>query len=187
MINRGYTMSTSREGIHLLEKALAPEHDCVILQFGVVDSHMTFRYAPYILYFPDNPLRKTLRNIVKKYKKMARNSGLNKRLGEARVVSVHEYRANFQTMIERCGDRLVIIPESIPQHESYRNSGIQEYNRILEEVSVPKENCLYIKLFDDFLSNLDHFYLDQGHPNETGYQLIADKILAALKHRGAAV
>ena len=71
--NRGFTMSTSREGRNLLEDSLGQEHDCVILQFGVADSHMTFRYAPYVLYYPDSSSRKFFRNIVKKYKKLARH------------------------------------------------------------------------------------------------------------------
>ncbi len=44
--NRGYTLSTSREGIHLLHDNLQTGHDSVILQFGVADSHLSFRYAP---------------------------------------------------------------------------------------------------------------------------------------------
>ena len=55
VVNRGFTMSTSREGVHLLKDNLSEEYDCVILQFGVADSHVTFRYAPYILYYPDRP------------------------------------------------------------------------------------------------------------------------------------
>ena len=64
--NHGYIMSTSREGVHLLKDQLQADHDSVIVQFGVADSHLTFKYAPYIPYYPDNPARKAVRNIVKK-------------------------------------------------------------------------------------------------------------------------
>lgn len=170
-------MSTSREGIQLLKDAIKPEHDCVILQFGVADSHTTFTYAPYVLYYPDNPLRKTVRNLVKKYKKITRKYGLNKHFGESRVVSEQEYRANFQTMIELCGDRLVILPETIPQHELFRNPEIHRYNSILREIGEAHANCLLVELFDDFMANFDRFYLDKGHPNEHGYQHIAQKVI----------
>lgn len=177
--NRGYTMSTSREGVHLLNDGLNVDHDCVILQFGVADAHLTFKYAPYILYYPDNAFRKIIRNIVKKYKKAAKKRGLNKRFG-ARVVSEQEYRVNYQTMIRVCGDRLIILPESIPQQETFRNPAIKQYNRIIEEIAAASDKCLFINLFDDFLSNLTDYYLDMGHPNERGYDYIASKIVDSI-------
>ena len=180
--NKGFTMSTSREGIHLLEDSLSPEHDCVILQFGVVDSHLTFKYAPYILYYPDGPSRKLIRNIVKKYKKLTKRYGLNRRFGERRVVPEDEYRANYLRMIDCCGERLVILPETVPQQETHRNPGIRLYNEIVEEVCSNKENCLFVRVFDDLVHNMVPLYLDKGHPNEAGYEVIRTKILAALEH-----
>ena len=41
--NCGFTMSTTREGLHLLGDNLEPGHGCVIIQFGLVDSYATFR------------------------------------------------------------------------------------------------------------------------------------------------
>ncbi len=122
-----------------------------------------------------------VRNIVKKYKKTARNIGVNKRLGEARGVSEKEYRINYSVMIERCGDKLVIMPETIPRHETSRNPAIKQYNRLIENIASSRDTCIVIKLFDDFLANMNGFYLDMGHPNEIGYEHIADKILEALE------
>ena len=181
--NRGFTMSTSREGKNLLEDNLREDHDCVILQFGVADSHMTFRFAPYVLYYPDRSSRKFFRNIVKKYKKLAKRYGLNQRFGEARVVSEHEYRANFLQMIDWCGDRQVILPETIPHQETFRNPAIKRYNEILEDLSRPRDNCIYVEVFDDLVDNMGALYLDKGHPNGLGYELIADKIVSALARR----
>lgn len=70
--NRGYTMSSTREGIALLNDSLTAEYDLVFLQFGLVDSYFTVKHAPYIPYYPDNFLRKQIRSIVKKYKKSCR-------------------------------------------------------------------------------------------------------------------
>ena len=181
--NRGFTMSTSREGKHLLEASLSDDHDCIILQFGVADSHMTFRYAPYVLYYPESSSRKFFRNIVKKYKKSAKKYGLNRRFGEARVVPEPEYRANFLQMIERCGDRQVILPETIPHQETFRNPAIRRYNEILEELSREHGNCAYVKVYDDLVDKMDSLYLDKGHPNGRGYDLIADNIVNTLASR----
>lgn len=184
--NQGFTMSTSREGIHLLQDSLVDDHDCVILQFGVADSHVTFRYAPYILYYPDRPSRKIARNIVKKYKKLTKKYGLNKRIGETRVVPEEEYRTNYLNMIDRCGDRLVILPETIPQQETFRNPGIMRYNEILEDISKVRSNCLLVKVFDDFVRDMESLYLDKGHPNEAGYELLCARVIDALKRRSTA-
>ena len=178
--NRGFTMSTSREGIHLLEDNIREDYDCIILQFGVADSHVTFKYAPYILYYPDQPSRKFVRNIVKKAKKLTKKYGINKRVGEARVVPEDEYRTNYLKMLDNCEDTLVILPETIPQQETFRNPGIKRYNEILEEISETRPNCLLVKVFDDFIENMSRFYLDKGHPNELGYKLIAEKIINAV-------
>jgi lysophospholipase L1-like esterase len=181
--NRGFTMSTSREGKNLLEDSLGQEHDCVILQFGVADSHMTFRYAPYVLYYPDSSSRKFLRNIVKKYKKLAKGYGLNQRFGEARVVSEHEYRANFQHMIRYCGHRQVILPETIPHQETFRNPAIRRYNEILADLARQHDKCTYVEVYDDLVDDMGSLYLDKGHPNDQGYDLIVRNILNALARR----
>jgi len=179
--NRGYTMSTSREGLALLNDNLSEDYDCIFLQFGLADAYYSFRYAPYIPYYPDHFFRKQLRSIVKKYKKICRNMGLSNRLGELQVVPEAEYSANFLHMIEQCKDRIVIIPETIPHHETHRNEALQQYNTLLKTITDTKPNCHLITLFDDFLPHFSDFYLDKGHPNDPGYQFIADKILNYMK------
>ncbi len=93
------------------------------------------------------------------------------------VVPETEYRANFLQMIDRCGDRTVIIPETIPHLETYRNDSLQRYNTLLKSISEEKNNCHLINLFDGFLPHFSDYYLDMGHPNNAGYQYIADTIL----------
>jgi len=116
-------------------------------------------------------------NIVKKYKKICRRTGVSKRLGESQVVPQDEYQANFLFMIEQCNDRTIIIPETIPNHETYRNEALQRYNSELKKIADTKPNCHLVSLFDDFLPHFSDFYLDIGHPNDLGYDYIADKIL----------
>lgn len=179
--NRGYTMSTSREGMALLQDSLTDSFDCILMQFGLADAYFTFKYAPYIPYYPDNFLRKQIRSIVKKYKKTCRKMGLHEKLGVSQVVSEVEYRANYTQMINECGDKLVVLSETIPHHETYRNEAIKQYNTLLKSMADSHENCHLIPLFDDFLPHFSDFYLDMGHPNDDGYQYIAGKIIRYLE------
>lgn len=80
--NCGFTMSTSREGLCLLRDNLSKDFDWITIQFGLVDSYCTFRYSPYILYYPDNFIRKQLRSLVKKYKKTCKKLRLQEALGK---------------------------------------------------------------------------------------------------------
>ena len=181
--NSGYTMSTTREGMALLADNLNEEFDCIFIQFGLADAYFTFKYAPYIPYYPDNFLRKQLRNLVKKYKKTCRKTGLSKRLGEKQVVPEDEYRSNYLQMISRCGDKTIIMPETIPHLETHRNEAIKRYNSLLKSIADSIDNCHLISLYHDFLPHFHDFYLDQGHPNDNGYSYIAEKIVAYLKSR----
>lgn len=178
--NHGYTMSTTREGLNLLRNHLMDCHEWVIIQFGLVDSYATFTYSPYILYYPDNPIRKQLRAVVKKYKKVCRNSGLNRKLGESPVVSQKEYERNISTMIEMCGNRKIFLPETIPHHDNKRNDAICRYNKMLREISRRYDNCALVETYDLFADHLASYYSDRTHANAQGYAAIAAKILGII-------
>ena len=173
-------MFSCKEGIAMLRDNDSDDYDCVFIQFGLKDAYTTFKYSPNILYYPDNFLRKQIRSIVKKYKKTCRNIGLNKLLGEVNVVSEQEYRYNISHMVKQCKSKQVVLPETIPHQETARNTSIQRYNKILEQIAKIHDNCLFIRLYDDFLRKMPEYYLDTGHPNEFGYSHIADKILEQL-------
>ena len=68
--NCGFTMSTTNEMLHFFRDFKKEDTEIILIQYGLVDSWKTFKYAPYILYYPDNRWRKLLRKIVKKYKKI---------------------------------------------------------------------------------------------------------------------
>jgi len=178
--NCGKAMFSCKEGIAMLRDNDSDDYDCVFIQFGLKDAYTTFKYSPNILYYPDNFLRKQIRSIVKKYKKTCRNIGLNKLLGEVNVVSEQEYRYNISHMVKQCKSKQVVLPETIPHQETARNTSIQRYNKILEQIAKIHDNCLFIRLYDDFLRKMPEYYLDTGHPNEFGYSHIADKILEQL-------
>ena len=177
-INRGITMSTTREGLILLSEYQSQNPSILILAYGLVDSWKTFRYAPYVLYYPDNPLRKIARKAVKKYKKMARKWGLNDRLGQKYVVEPEEYRHNLTRMIQG-SDRVFLIETPPHRRQTFRNPDIQKYNAILKELSQKFDNAKLIEIYDDFLSDKD-LYLDDIHMSQKGYDLVAKKILESL-------
>lgn len=47
VINCGYTMTTTREGLRLFNKYYDNDVDIVTIQFGLVDSWKTIKYSPY--------------------------------------------------------------------------------------------------------------------------------------------
>jgi lysophospholipase L1-like esterase len=180
--NCGYTMSTTREGWFLLRDHLTADCTIVIIQFGLADSYLTLRHAPYVLNYPDNFLRKPFRNILKKLKKLSRKYGINKRFGESNVVPLEEYSINIRKMIQMCAGRTVLLPETIPHHDTSRNDQIERYNRELAAIAAQYDNCHLVKTYDGFSDNMHRFYLEETHANADGYDYTAEKILQVLKN-----
>lgn len=179
VINRGHTMATTREGLHILREEVS-KADYVFVQFGLVDSYKTFKYSPYVLYYPDNPVRKLLRALTKKYKKVCRNKGLNRKMGEMNVVPIQEYEANIRKMVDLADGCRVILIDTVPNREVERNGEIQRYNKLLTDIAADYSCCSKVDLYQHFINNLDRYYLDNTHCNESGYTLMADKILEKL-------
>ncbi len=176
-INSGFTMSTTCEMKYLFEKYNSEEVSIVTIQYGLVDSWRTFRYSPYVLYYPDNFLRKVFRKIVKKYKKIATKVGLDKLFGIKYVVSPNLYKDNLISIIEQT-DKPILLIDTVPHTQMFRNKHIVKYNAILEQLSYDYDNCYYVKIYDDFLINIKDYLMDDGtHINNDGYKLILDKIM----------
>jgi lysophospholipase L1-like esterase len=178
--NCGYTMSTTREGCFLLRDHLTTDCTIVIIQFGLVDSSLTLRHAPYILNYPDNIFRKPCRKVLKKIKKLSRKYGINKRFGESNVVPLEEYSNNIHKMIELCAGRTILLPETIPHHDTSRNDRIERYNRELAAIAAQYDNCHLVEIYGAFSDNMHRFYLDNCHANADGYDYTAEKILQVL-------
>jgi lysophospholipase L1-like esterase len=176
VVNRGHTMATSREGIYFLQEEVATA-DYVLIQFGLVDSYMTFKYSPYVLYYPDNFFRKNLRALTKKFKKVCRNRGLNKAIGEINIVPADEYEHNIRSMVELASPRRVMLIDTVPNRQLERNGEIERYNTILDTIANNYEFCTKVDLYADFINGLDTLYADSTHCNDEGYNLIAEKIL----------
>jgi len=180
VINCGYTMSTTREMLHFAKKYIK-DSDIILIQYGLVDSWKTFKYAPYVLYYPDNLYRKIARKFVKKYKKIARKIGLNKLLGTKNVVPIEEYQANIEFLIKRYPNKIFILIDTPPNRDLSRNSEIKRYNSILEKISSIYKNCYHLKIYETFEKNLNNYYLDETHLNDQGYETIAKELQKTYK------
>ncbi len=175
--NCGYTMSTTREMQYFYNDFYTEGTEIILLQYGLVDSWKTFKYAPYVLYYPENKIRKIFRKIVKKYKKIAKKIGLNKILGVSNVVSLEEYKSNIESLIPKSQGCTIFLIDTIPNLDISRNSEIMRYNQVLFQLSEQYNNVHYIEVYNDFLNKPD-YYLDTTHMNEMGYEVITKKILS---------
>ncbi len=175
-VNYGHTMATTREGLNLIQDKITAA-DCILVQFGLVDSYHTFKYSPYVLYYPDNFIRKPCRSLVKKYKKICKQFGLNQYLGEENVVPVDEYRANLAKMIQLTDGTPTFIIDTIPHRHVERNLAIQQYNATLTELCSKFDNCNKIDTYELFEKNSNGYYLDDTHSNEKGNRVIAELLM----------
>ncbi|NPA83149.1 MAG: SGNH/GDSL hydrolase family protein [Epsilonproteobacteria bacterium] len=173
--NRAITMSTTREGRIIFDEE--KEADLVVVAYGLVDSWRTFRYAPYVLYYPDNPWRKLARKAVKKYKKLARSLGLNRLLGQKYVVPPAEYLDHLDHMAQ--SSRRLLLVETPPHlSETFRNPDIRFYNQLMAQIAGRYDHVDLVPLYD--LIEPQRHYLDDIHLNRAGYQLVAQEILELL-------
>jgi hypothetical protein len=175
--NCGCTMATTREGLRVLKKNIADDITFLFVQFGLVDSYKTFKYSPYVLYYPDNFIRKQVRSLVKKYKKICRKSGLNRKFGEVNVVGPVEYEENLNHIVTLAAKATVFLIETVPHKQVERNAEIQRYNALLSSVAKHHPHCIKIDLYAHFLENIDQYYHDETHCNGTGYEHIVAQIM----------
>ncbi len=181
--NCGHTMSTTRE---LLEYASAfppSAYSLVLIQYGLVDSWLTFRGAPYVLYYPDSLRRKLARKLVKKLKKWARYLQLQKRLGAVELVPLAEYINNIKSVLRSAPDSQFVLVATAPNRDTSRNPRILQYNEALSALACEEPNAIYADAWDELWSNPDACLMDDGtHLTSQGHRIIADCVQDALKN-----
>ncbi len=170
-----FTMSTTREMHYFFQDFMADDTEIILLQYGLVDSWKTFVYAPYVLYYPDNKIRKIARKIVKKYKKITRLIGLNHIFGTSNVVPLKEYEKNIESLIVEVQNRVVLLVETVPNLDTSRNSEIIRYNQIMQQLANKYDYVYCVEVYNDFVDNAN-LYQDETHLNIIGYELVAKKI-----------
>lgn len=176
--NLGQTMATTREAVELFNEVKDEYFDIVLISFGLTDSWETFKHAPYVLYYPDNKFRKILRKIAKKYKKIGKKLNFIKIFGKESVVPEDEYVSNLQYIINQLDKSLVIVLDTLPKEEEYRNISIKEYNKLLDSL-IKSNNVIRINLYNYFYKHRELF-LDKTHLNTKGYEYICNKIIEVI-------
>jgi lysophospholipase L1-like esterase len=180
IINAGYTMSTTYEMIELHKKYFSTDISAIFIQYGLVDSWKTFKYSPYVLYYLDSFFRKIARKIVKKYKKITKNMGMQNYFGTKYVVNKDIYIQNILQIINK-SDVPIFLIQTVPNKESFRNKYIKYYNKLLDDIAI-NNNCHLIEIYDYFEDNLDRLICDDGtHINDEGYDYISNEILEYIK------
>ncbi|SSP37706.1 Uncharacterised protein [Acinetobacter baumannii] len=178
--NYGYTMCSTREGVQFFNhKADVRTADIISIQYGGVDSWLTFKGSPFVLYYPDSPWRKFLRKLVKKLKKYARKFHWHRLVGTENVVPLEEYMANIRYIIEHSQAKYILLIDTYPNLDKSREPRIREYNQALKALSDGKR-VLYVPNYERLSLDETRNYDDQTHLSAVGQQVVADAIIEVI-------
>lgn len=181
LTNCGRAMSTTREMSEYARAYPAVDYSLAMVQYGLVDSWLTFRGAPYVLYYPDYPLRKIARKLVKKIKKMARSLKLQQRIGAVEQVPLEEYVQRVRDVVRSAPDTQFVLVATAPNLDEPRNPRIERYNAALAEVAAEEPNALYVDTYRDIWDGRAETLMEDGtHLTAAGHQLMADAVVRAL-------
>jgi len=176
ILNCGHTMSTTREGLEYFKAKYDPSIDIICIQYGLVDSWQTFKYSPYVLYYPDSKRRKIGRKLTKKFKKLCKKLGLNKIIGTNNVVPLKEYIQNILTIMQGANNCSIILIDTAPNKDNSRNPDIENYNEALSELAAQHASMFKLSIYHDFATTQQDHYIDPNHISHEGHQFIADSL-----------
>ncbi|TBW55896.1 SGNH/GDSL hydrolase family protein [Marinobacter halodurans] len=187
LVNCGHTMSTTRE-LRRYARSFPPAgFRLAFIQYGLVDSWLTFRGAPYVLYYPDNPLRKLARKWVKTLKKRARRWQLQDRWGAVEQVPLAEYIAHIHAVVTAAPDTQFVLVGTAPNLEEPRNPRIRQYNRALAELADQLDNAVHADAYAALWADRHHTLMDDGtHLTDKGHCILAGVVLDVIHRRVAA-
>lgn len=186
LTNCGHTMSTTRELRHYARRFEPRAFNVALIQYGLVDSWLTFRGAPYVLYYPDNPVRKLARKLVKKVKKWARRWRLQERWGAVEQVPLVEYLDHIEQVVRSAPDTTFVLVGSAPNLDEPRNPRIQRYNRALSALANRLNNAVYADAYDALWQQRAATLMADGtHLTDEGHRILADAVIGALRRRDA--
>ncbi len=179
--NLGHTMSTTRELLQYAANFPAKNYDVAVIQYGLVDSWMTFRHSPYVLYYPTNPWRKFLRKLVKKIKKYARTLRVHAVLGWVNVVPIEEYVRNIEAVITSAPNTRFVLLGTAPNLDLPRNPRIEQYNAAMEDISRRFPNACFVNPYAPLHAAMDKLYFSDGtHLNDDGQRIVAALVAGAI-------
>lgn len=183
VLNLGRTMASTRELVRYARDFPPNQHTIGIVNYGLVDSWVTFRRAPYVLYYPDNPLRKALRVAVKKIKRFCTRSGIAARLGPAHVVPPDEFEQNVASIVSTYPAVTFVLLSAFPNLDETRNPAIQAYNEIISRTARNHpHNTIHVDLYSTLFEQRSRLFCEDGtHINDAGHDFVAQSIAEALK------
>jgi len=181
VINCGHTMSTTREGLEYFKTKFTTDIDLLCIQYGLVDSWLTFKYAPYVLYYPDSRWRKLGRRLTKKFKKLCKKLGLNNSIGTQNVVPLAEYQQNILSICTQSHKIPIILIDTVPNKDTSRNNEIERYNQALSDLAAQHNNIHKLNIYADFAGAQQQHYIDPTHISLQGHQFVADKLLNLIR------
>lgn len=185
LTNCGHTMSTTREMLHYAEAFPPRNYQLAFIQYGLVDSWLTFRGAPYVLYYPDSPRRRLARKLVKKLKKWARRFHLQERWGGVEQVPLEEYLGNIEQVLRSAPDTVFVLVATPPNLDEPRNPRIERYNQGLQQLAGQEPNAVLADAYQPLWQQKMNTLMDDGtHLTVEGHRLVADVVISALQaHR----
>lgn len=179
--NLGHTMSTTREMLAYARDYPPANYDLAFIQYGLVDSWLTFRHSPYVLYYPTNPWRKFLRKLVKKIKKYGRKLRIHDLLGWQNVVPLEEYVRNIEATIAAAPGTRFVLVGTAPNRDLSRNPRIEAYNAALADIARRHANASLVNPYPCIHAAMDQvFFSDGTHLNAAGQHIIADLLIGEL-------
>ncbi|WP_227546034.1 SGNH/GDSL hydrolase family protein [Marinobacter fonticola] len=182
LTNCGHTMSTTRELRRYAQDYPPATYRVAMIQYGLVDSWLTFRGAPYVLYYPDSLKRKLARKLVKKLKKWARSFHLQARLGAVEQVPLDEYLAHIRTVVSSAPTTLFVLVGTAPNKDESRNPRILRYNAALMALAGQSDNTLYVDAYDALWDQRGYTLMADGtHLTDDGHALLAEKVISVLR------
>lgn len=72
----------------------------------------------------------------------------------------------------------MILIDTVPNHQLFRNDEIVKYNDVLDKLSKQYNYCYKLDIYNEFLENMDKYYLDETHINDEGYEVITQKLVS---------
>ena len=183
LLNLGYTMCTTREGLaRLRAEGLRIPPAIVLINFGLVDAWVTTIPGIYVPYYPDNRLRKTLRKLLKSLKRRLRTSWLKEFVPWGEVVSPVEYRLNLEAMITEIRHvsphaRIVLWGTPPSRDDEERNRNLQRYDTCLRQIAEATDTA-FVDVAEAIREAADtaSLYIDNVHLSASGATLVAKRI-----------
>lgn len=178
--NLGAAMYTTREGVEIAQQ-IDEDAEFLVLSFGLVDAWITSVPNLYVGYFPDNPIKRQGRKLLKSLKKKLRGKALRRVIPVGPVVEEEEFVNNLTRIINTLRaqnpDLRILLWGSAPTLDDERNVILKQYDEILRQTAA-RYNGRYLDTKQVVTPHpRDQMFDDPVHLSEEACQLVAKAML----------